>query len=275
MRKWIGIGLILVAVGVAGLFSPWSNWRNESIKTVEVNEQHRVPVKDVKRLFIEMDSENVRVVQGDGSDIVIRVEGKVSAKNSERKKIDIDVSNGTLHARKPDWGITVGYNVYSLKLIVEVPGAAYDAINIETDSGNIELHDLEFGKVKLDSDSGDILAQQIKAQSIKLETDSGDAVLEDTAGEIIAVSDSGDFYWKGPEFIWPIKVKSDSGDVAFDVGHKPEQATVKYKSDSGYGVIEWDGDEVDSGESIKEVYGSGAPMINVVTDSGDFIMKNE
>ncbi|WP_127531267.1 DUF4097 family beta strand repeat-containing protein [Paenibacillus kobensis] len=275
MRKWIGIGLILIAIGVAGLFSPWSHWRSDWVSRADVNEQYRVSADGVKRLSIELDSEDVRVVEGTQSDIVIRVEGKVSAKNSERKKLDFGVADGTLRVKAPDWGMTVGFNFYSLKVTIEVPSAAYESIKAETDSGNIELRGLAFGEMKLDSDSGDITASQMKSKSIHMNSDSGDLVLEDTEGDIIARSDSGDFAWKAPQLLWSADVKSDSGDVTFNVEKKPDHATVKFEADSGDGVVKWNGDTADNGDSIKEVYGNGAPLITVVTDSGDFVMSNE
>jgi|GEM_PF-1222747 len=274
MRKWIGIGLVLIAIGVAGLLSPWSNWRSDWVERVEVNERHQVDADGIKRLSIETDSEDVRVVEGTQGDIIVRVEGKVSARYGDKNKLNLDVSDGTLNVRTPRESIQFGYMVYHLKITIEMPPAAYESIAVETDSGDIELQGLAFGDMKLESDSGDMAIAQMRSNTIHVQTDSGDVGVTDTEGALVADSDSGDMVWKGPRLVWAAEVKSDSGDVAFRVGEKPDNATIHFTSDSGDGLVEWGGSMADSGKTIKEVYGGGSPLIRIDTDSGDFVMTN-
>lgn len=273
MRRWIGVGAVLIAIGIAGLLSPWSNWRN-GWDTLKVDEQSSIAVDGVKRIVVHTDSENVRLVQGVGSNVNIHVQGKVSEEYWDSANVKSTVENGTLDIRVKSKDAIIGINIYSLSISIEVPWLDCESLEVKTDSGDIALNSLKFDDLKLSTDSGDFELNGMVAKTIALDTDSGDAVLQDTEGALVSRSDSGDLLWNSNQLNWAVDIKSDSGDVTYNLDQEPDNATIQYESDSGDGVLEWGDKKLQIGSSLSQVYGSGALPISVKTDSGDLTMKS-
>ncbi|MWC29461.1 DUF4097 family beta strand repeat-containing protein [Paenibacillus sp. MMS18-CY102] len=275
MRKWIGIGIILIAIGAAGLLSPWSGWQDDWFGTVQVNEKTSIKAEGIERLKVDTDSEDVRIVPGGEGEIVVRLEGKASAKQEQREKLDAVAKDGTLSVRALQQQAIVGFNIVRLKMTIEVPLRTYESITVDTDSGDVELVGLAADAVLLKSDSGDFMAKQLKAKTIEADTDSGDQVFEDSEGSLKSESDSGDLLWSAKELAWGADIRTDSGDVAFQLARKPVNGSVSYTSDSGDGVIGWGAGIVDSGGTLSQTFGTGSPAVKVFTDSGDFTMNEQ
>lgn len=272
MRKLIGIGLILAGIGIALLLSPWSNWRENWISTEKIDEETVLSADGVQRVEVTMDSENVRIVPGEREAFVVRLEGKVSSKQEALKKIETSVNNGVLnvhYVKKKQF--FVGFNDYELTVIIEVPSRAYEKLSVETDSGDIELENVQFGDVKLHSDSGDHALDNIASKSLAITADSGDIVLNDTTGNVQARSDSGDYTWNGSELAWAGDIETDSGDIVYSVDKQPANASIEFETDSGDAALEW-GDSMDNGGTIRQTYGAGDVVVKASSDSGDFTL---
>ncbi|EFM08414.1 hypothetical protein PaecuDRAFT_4767 [Paenibacillus curdlanolyticus YK9] len=273
MRKWVGIGLILIAVGVVGLLLPWSHWREDWFSTVPVMKESTLKADGVKGLAVHADSEDVRIVPGKDGVIVARLEGKISKKKERKINLETAMADGVLDVKvKHQQSFEMGVSIVRLKLTLEVPSRVYDSLSVNTDSGDIELVDLSANEVKLESDSGDMALRKLQAKSIAAASDSGDQLFEDTEGALRAKLDSGDVRWRAAQLAWAADVESDSGDVVYELSQKPVNGTIDFRSDSGDGAVGWGAGIVDSGGTLQQIFGSGDPILKVRTDSGDFTM---
>ncbi|MBD3920622.1 DUF4097 family beta strand repeat protein [Paenibacillus sp. PR3] len=273
MRKWIGIGVILIGIGIAGFLSPWSNWRH-NWDTIKVDEQSSVSAEGVKRIAVHTDSENVRLARGAGDDVKIRVKGRVMEKRWSDQNVIAVVTDGTLDIRMKPTDSVMGYNIYELSMTIEVPSRQYESLVMKTDSGDIALDGLTIDDMKLNTDSGDLVFEGIAAKTIAIGTDSGDTAFTNTEGALVLKSDSGDIAWTGKQLEWAVDIATDSGDVYYKADQEPVNGTIRYESDSGDGLIERGDKKTQTGSSITEEHGSGAPLISVKTDSGDFVLTS-
>jgi len=273
MRKWIGIGVVLVGIGIAGFLSPWSNW-SHNWNTIKVDEQSIVSAEGVKRIAVQTNSENVRLALGAGDDVKIRLQGRVTEKRWSNQNVIASVADGTLDIRMKPTDSVIGYNVYQLSLTVEVPSKVYESLVLKSGSGDIALDGLTIDDMKLNTDSGDLVLEGMVAKTIAIDTDSGDTALNNTEGALVLKSDSGDIAWTGQRLEWAVDIATDSGDVYYEADQEPINAAIRFESDSGEGLIERGDKNMQFGSLITEQYGSGTPLISVKTDSGDFVLRS-
>ena len=273
MRKWIGIGVVLVGIGIAGFLSPWSNW-SHNWNTIKVDEQSIVSADGVKRIAVQTNSENVRLALGAGDDVKIRLQGRVTEKRWSNQNVIASVADGTLDIRMKPTDSVIGYNVYQLSLTVEVPSKVYESLVLKSGSGDIALDGLTIDDMKLNTDSGDLVLEGMVAKTIAIDTDSGDTALNNTEGALVLKSDSGDIAWTGQRLEWAVDIATDSGDVYYEADQEPINAAIRFESDSGEGLIERGDKHMQFGSLITEQYGSGTPLISVKTDSGDFVLRS-
>lgn len=218
MKRWIGVGFLVLALGLAGCSS--------SLDTVEEQRHLDLPIESIEALEIVNNSGNL-VVKGDDKATSIQVDANIvrSANINPKDVIVTLTKDGNVARLSSDLNGHFGVVRLELNVEVTVPSALKVAITddsgdidvsklagaltIKDDSGDIILKDVT-GEVQINDQSGDIKINNATALKL-IEDDSGDILLEDTGGDMEIKDQSGDM--KIVRHKGNVTISDDSGDI--------------------------------------------------------------
>lgn len=142
----------------------------------------------------------------DTADIVLALseDGKcrVECHETETAKHSVSVKDGTLTVERSDEKTLhnfIGINFGTPKITVYLPGATYDSLFIEEDTGDIEIpKDFQFESVDITADTGDVCFYASTSGPLKLQTSTGDIRVENTSvGALDLTATTGDITLTG------------------------------------------------------------------------------
>ncbi|RJE83085.1 hypothetical protein D3P07_25985 [Paenibacillus sp. 1011MAR3C5] len=293
MRPKTTIGIILIIVGIIGVLYVYENGSGNTLLNIrnffasEINEQQTIDISDVRNLDISSGSLDVRLVQGSGSDAVIKLEGWASKNYIKNMKLESTKKDGTLQlSLKNDRGIRFGFGFRGVKMTVELPEKTWNQLDVDLDSGDLSLEQMRVENAKLQTNSGDVEAADLQvdsnlsvsinsgdltlrtvtarkmdlssqsgdlsvkgyeADSIDFKVSSGDVHFEDGTAELAGKTSSGNIMMKSDNITRHADLRTGSGDVVVILENNPNSLSVQFKAGSGDGVIQKDDFTYDSG----------------------------
>jgi len=312
MRNWIVIAVIILLVGLIGAGVTFGQ-SGFSFQALEVNKQERVSGENVERIRVEADSMNVKIIRGQGSDIIASLHGKASEKAINDVKLDV-ASRGDQVAIKLErkTTFTIGINIFDVDLTVELPERLYNELVVEGGSGDVEVRDWSGATLKADLGSGDVTLKQVKAADIEVDvgsgeiqaqkldsksvvlkalsgdinvsqataekisarTASGTITLQDANGELNGDTGSGDIDVSLEALEHDIQLTTGSGEVTIATPQEPQSAVIRYSTGSGEFSSNWEGKGSQMNESGGEIiFGQSDHVVSVKTGAGDFSLK--
>ena len=237
-------GVVLTLVAFAAFGFDASKLGAEKYDTVEY-----APEGEFSRVEINVRTSDVTfVVSEDG---VTRVE----CYESEKQPHEVAVSDGKLTVSALDdrkWYEHISILSKSPKVKISLPAGEYDALLLETDTGDVTLPEgISFREVSIETDTGDVKIAGTFAASVKIKTDTGDVEIpslktgdvgiKTNTGKVIATDAAVD----------DLSVKTNTGKVKLtDV----TCAALKVETDTGDVIL-------------KNVVGAG--NADIETDTGD------
>lgn len=191
------LGLI---VGVCGLFL--MNFDFNSLNTEKEIEKMYEITEDFSSVSINSKTARVNILVSEDD------ECRVEIKESATRFYTVSVEDGKLLIKENDtrrWYQYIGIITLSHTINLYMPAGQYDALNINTDTGDIKVHegfefdvaqvvgdtsDIEFysnvkSKFECETDTGDIKISGVNASAINVESDTGDIIIANVnAGNI-------------------------------------------------------------------------------------------
>ncbi|MGG1659052.1 DUF4097 family beta strand repeat-containing protein [Brevibacillus sp. NRS-1366] len=198
MKRWIGVGLLLAAMGLAGC---------SSMEMVEEKRHLELPLESIEALDIQTESGDL-VVKGDDQATAIKVEATIKKSQNiaaEDIIVTLEKEGNTANlVSKTSGGFGIRYTDIDLtvtipsNLKVSIADGSGDidishlagSLTIEDDSGDISITDVT-GEVEIDDQSGDIKINNATALKL-IHDESGNISLEDTGGDVEIQDESGD-----------------------------------------------------------------------------------
>lgn len=115
------------------------------------------------------------------------------------------------------WYDYVGISFGNMKVIVYMPDTEYETLYIDTDTGDVKIPEVfAFEDIKVSADTADIACYASVVNVIDIETDTGEIELNDLkCKSIIAESDTGDISLKNVIATDSFSINNDTGDVEF------------------------------------------------------------
>ncbi|GGG63812.1 DUF4097 family beta strand repeat-containing protein [Paenibacillus radicis (ex Gao et al. 2016)] len=274
MRKWVASALILLGIGIIGVFLTFDRDEMWNFGTEPYSKSETIDASSARNIAIETKSLNVNVVRGTQKEVVVRLEGRASAKYADRFDMDVEQSGDTLHIiGKYKDALTIGFNFENIKLIVELPEKAWDQFEVKSASGNIRLADIQASQLELANSSGNIKVEDYAVTQLNFAIGSGNIVLEDGTGEIKGDTRSGNVHIDSEQILNPITLKVRSGNVKIESENEPESAKIQFRTGSGNSKVKWSQfSTVNSNDGgLDGVVGSGSGniVIDVETRSGN------
>jgi hypothetical protein len=98
-------GILIVMAGVLLLLliftiNPMSIFSDDQFGffsgTKKVNEEKTLAAYDVRELILQTEDSDIKVTKGDGDEIKVRLNGKVSSKNADQVKLKVEPNGDTL-----------------------------------------------------------------------------------------------------------------------------------------------------------------------------------
>lgn len=256
MRKGsIGIGVILIAIGLYGIwFGGWNfgkklttyehKWTLESreVTSLSVLSDYRVEMKFKK----SDDGRNTIYVEGKAPERTIR---ELKAANPEQGELVIDLRQKGSSFWKP-WNFITNFGSTKQSVVVSLADEeTLESLRANSDSGSFELKDAAVNTIDITLDSGSLELDNVMADRLKANLDSGSFKGEHITANIEAEVDSGSVRLK--HVSGKVKVSADSGSVKI------------YKDDNSVTDI-----DADSGSVYVEVPSSFAGLYDLRADSG-------
>lgn len=141
-------------------------------------------------------------------------------------------------------------------------------------SGDMSISALDSLNTDVASQSGDIFLKK-GSGSLGLKSTSGDINVKGQPKVLKVESKSGDISIKSDELKDNVDISSSSGDVSLYYSKKPKSFKLTYQGNSGDGIVLLKGIKYDvkSENTLSGQMGGGKHLINVKTESGDFVLQ--
>ena len=239
MKKILGIsalilviGLVLTFIGLASVGFDIKKLdrielvRNEYTSEAEVFEKIKIDVKDV-------DVNIVSIPNGQGTLVV--------SEDDEDVEYSVSFSGGVLNVEEASrpWYDHIGFSTEKTSLTVYIPEGmqgeieivgdssdinfvtdriSFESININIDSGDVNLTATSRGDINITTNSGDVDVMNASAQAMEIKVDSGDVEITRTAitGLLKIISDSGEIDIDASD-AFTLDISADSGDVSAEL----------------------------------------------------------
>ncbi|MFC5701516.1 DUF4097 domain-containing protein [Cohnella faecalis] len=255
MKKWWIIGgLLLIAIGIAGIAT--GGWKTNE-KLPEFEKSWRFQASELKNLEIKSDYKvNLKFVKSTDGTNSVSVKGQAPEKTIQTVQ-DAVIDNKSLLVdlrQKPvKYFNFLDFSFVGVKEEITVSltdDAALDALKVNVDSGSIALTDVSAKTVDLSADSGNLTLNNLTADSLSIDVDSGKITGDGVRTKTLTLSaDSG---------LVNLKRVTGKVDMIIDSG------SVKlYKEDTSDTVI-----KADSGSVYVQVPASFAGYYDLKADSG-------
>lgn len=242
MKKFVAIALIMLGVGIVGALISF-DWKNmNTFGTEPLLIEKTIPAASIKSININSSSVSTDVIRGTTNDIKVSIEGRASKKYLERFKLETKVDGDTVNIEGTfTEGFNFGINIVDVDMVVELPARLWDAVDIKSKSGNIEVESLQANLVTIKNSSGNVDADEVQAESVTIESGSGNVDTEQVQASSITIGNSSGNVKANDVSAKTISLQSKSGNVKAE-NYKAEQMTAKTSSgninlDDGTGIV--------------------------------------
>lgn len=197
-------------------------------------------------------------ITADTADIIFLVSENdsvsVTCKEREKEKHSVFVEDGTLVIKLEDnrkWYDYISIHLGSPKITVSLPQGAYDALNISSHTGDIEIpQQFSFASADISLSTGDVNCQASTTEKLKIQTSTGDITVKNlSAGELelqvstgrtvltdvqcnalVSTGNTGNVCLRNVIATEKLSIERSTGDVTFD---RCDAGEIVVKTDTG------------------------------------------
>lgn len=268
LKKLIIAALLLIIIGVGGSLIFYSSSNN----SIEIKESQSIDYKNIDTIQINTVSTNIEVIASkEANEAIIELTGKTKEDNNPKLSVEVDGPELLIDIQEVTenkwFNVSPNFAPPTLTLKLYIPEKLVDKIIYNGIAANLFLDNVLANSLILSSTSGDIDGEKLQFKKANIKTVSGDIELEETTGELIINTESGDIYLTVSELIQPIHINSKSGDVDIVTSKEPKDINFKVHSVSGDISIL---DEYNK----STVIGKGLTLVEINTISSDIIIEN-
>ena len=178
------------------------------------NPQTETPVaEDVKNISILVKDINIKFVVATSDKVEVEQENI-----DESKKVTVDTANNTLTINQAEEvsNTTSNNDDKSPKIEISLPSKSYEAISVQTASGEIEGDTLVAQTIKLQSDAGEIEFKKLEGV-VEITTAAGEIDVDYIKGSLTATSTAGKIDIDGVELDKDSTITNVAGSVELDI----------------------------------------------------------
>jgi DUF4097 and DUF4098 domain-containing protein YvlB len=277
------IGVIFLIVGLVGVGFVFKTTDLESGLT-NVDLEKKISAADIQNLTIESDIAGVVFIPSNNDEIRVHLTGSVSEDRMKETKLEATL-NG-----KNTWKVQastqkhfmIGLHIADIKSIfflqkekrlrmeVELPQKAFHEINVTTNTGFLDLSDIQTERLKAQADTGTISIGRFQGKHMDLQTDTGKIIVKEGEGNVRLKTDTGSIEATLRSLGDSVNVQTDTGSVRLNLDSLP--SSVKFDISNDTGSIDFQVPHVHYEEqykhSVKAKIGEGDSSVKVQTDTG-------
>ena len=278
--KKVALGaLIALVIGVVGLFTVGGNAFSMG-KNANINEQETVSAKGIKTMKINVDVGEVRIREGKGDQIDIKLQGSVAEKLKDQIKFKVVKSETKVEVvvrESNKFFIQIPFvnsGIQSERILdVSIPKSLLDKLEVNTNVGEIDIEGVEPTELYANSDVGEIYVNQYSGNGNYV-TDVGNIELENISGKTNAETDTGDIDIALIDMKDDLELRSDIGELKVTFAEEPGNIEFDLNSELGdVSISGFKGYKDSDSRSIITQIGTNGPTLKATTEIGDISIK--
>lgn len=277
MKKLAAIALIMLGIGILCAFFVFDKSDITKLKGEPYQQEKTIDSAEIHSIHAETDTFNMEVIRGNTENIHIRLEGNASKRYLNKIVLKAVPKGDTLFIESAYSNkFVVGWSMINLKLIIELPERLWETVEIDSDTGNIVIEQLQAEAVNVKSDIGNLKASDYEIKEFIFKTNTGNVTLLDGSGILKGKTDIGNIRVETVQLRNDISLQSETGNVTINVDKQPESATIRIQKEIGNSKIDWDGftEENDKKYSVSGLIGSGEITIDIKSEIGNIKLGN-
>lgn len=283
------IGLVCLIVGVIGLV--WVIDTRDvrgsygASPSGNIDMTKSAPAGSIKKLDVRTDVGAIVFTPTDTDEIKAHLTGTVTDQNKNDWKLTADTSSdGTWKVEATNgkhFNIGLDFeqllslmrNGFSKQLVLEIslPKKAYEQITARTNTGKIDLGDVQANVLDARADTGAIDLESFQGKELRLEADTGSIEFKNVqaSGKVYAQSDTGRIQGSLKELASPVTMQTDTGSVTLELPTS-SQAMIEMKTDLGHIGIDAPTVSYEQKEKhyVQAKMGAGTYKVHIETDTG-------
>ncbi|AJS57353.1 DUF4097 family beta strand repeat-containing protein [Paenibacillus sp. IHBB 10380] len=248
-RNILRVAIVLIIVAIIGNIAMYM-MGNSPFNVGELAITKNIQADQVTDLNIVAETGSVKVIPVKGNEIQATLEVKATKKSIKDYHLNVKEDHGRVQVEIIQNSRMRLFDLYTdLQLTVGIPAVKMKQLQIDTDTGNINVYSVNVSEYRLASDTGRIEVNVIEGLfDIKSDTGNVAIALEKINYDIIATT--------------------DTGNINIQTAQAPEALRTKLETDSGKINVTL--------PHYKDGYiGDGGPLINLVSDTGNLHIGNK
>jgi len=272
-----GLVLLAVVIGVLNALVAdgkwtfgWEDYRYDDTG-FEIGEGS-IPSDQVKKIDLDWIDGGVEIVACEDRYISLSESAAYALTEGTQLRWKLE-SDGTLQIKhqKSSWMLGIGAGSGEKQLTLRIPKSYFSqlsAIEIETDSANAVLFDIEAEALRFSSDAGALVARNCKFSRFSAESETGKIVADGLSAKAVSVeSERASVDLRMAACPEDLEISTSAGDVTL---YLPPNASFAMTWETERGQLSYDFPLTPSGDRF--VAGSGEATVVIETDSGNLVL---
>jgi lia operon protein LiaG len=243
-----------------------------------LDEAQALALNGVKLVEIRTVSEDIRVREGSGDSIQVRLHGTIGSTDPRAvPHLSAQRQGNTADIRVDrERSVVVGLSWNHLVLEVSIPKGYAGKLSITTVSADIEAPDQQLTELSIETTSGDVRVAGVRGAAVAIRTTSGTLRAENIEAEQTQLSSvSGDI--SVGRLTGSLRARSTSGDVSIglpaDAGFRLDARSVSGRVTCAFPIQLSEGTGERARHGLVGEVGGGRDQLSIVTVSGDIALK--
>lgn len=213
MKKWLIIAALLIVVGCVAFVVTMAalDWDFTRLSTTQYDTNTYTASEDFSKIHIFTEEADVLFALSDDNTCKVLCQEEANARHA------VDVQNDSLYIRvqnEKKWYEYIGIHFGSPKITVYLPQSQYDALFIQSDTGDVTVpEEFQFNIMDISVSTGDVKSYAAAVDTMKIETSTGDIRLENVTTKMLQLNVStGDVYLSNVR-CQSLNTKGSTGDI--------------------------------------------------------------
>ncbi len=275
---WLGLASFLV--GSAGLVYVYTQNQSINYKTEKLTKHEVIDAKAAKEISITTMTADIELLESATDQIEVSVSGDVS----KRAKASYDLVTNTtedgrvqIRLNEPsaflfNFGFMEGVTV-----TVKLPQKQYQAISLESHTGNLHVAGMNSVELELSTDTGNETVNGYKGKVLKTDSSTGNAKLTDIEAKTTIQTNTGNVKMTAAALADDIAITTDTGNVELVL--PDELAALSLELDSSVGNVSTNLKQPISftkhgDNQVKGKIGTAGPDVKISTSTGNIKVRN-
>ncbi|NGQ94338.1 DUF4097 domain-containing protein [Brevibacillus sp. SYP-B805] len=274
LKKVAVLAFLFFLIGVSGLL--YLSIKNKAlpIQKTAVHEQKSVSGKDVSSVAIDTATADVRLTRSADDTIQIGLTGDSYIQAASGGLLEVRENGDALEIKVAEEERFFDFGPgQDLNLQVALPEKIFDRLRITTQTGDVESSQpLQEKRFKLDTATGDIEINGFTGEEMQVSTSTGDMRLLHIDGGVEINTATGSVEELSlVRLAGNVGVETSTGDVVIRLETPPAAASLDVETNAGDLSVTLDHLNIahQSERQLKASIGSGGPLINVRSSTGD------